>query len=182
MSVREPGVHVTFEMYPVVHGVESKSSGREITIDKPHVRIRVAGNDKEEFFGPATDQMKARFPEEWEAFERGNQVARHGTPLERWPQMTPSMVRTLKNLNILTVEDMATLSDAGLQKVGMGAQKLRTDAQRFLSLAQASADLEQMDEIKAQNAALMERLAALEKAAAEKPAKVPRKKREAAES
>lgn len=175
MSVREPGVHAEFEMFPLLNGLESKSAGREVYTDKPHVRIRVAGYDKDEFFGPATPEIQARFPEEWEAFKRGNEPITHGTPIDRWPQLTPSQVRMLKQLNIRTVEDMASLPDVGLQKVGMGAQKLREAAQKFLSLAQTAADLGRMEEIQAENATLKGQLEALSAQVAELAEKKTRK-------
>ena len=179
MSVREPGVHVVFEMYPVLHGLESKAAGREVYVDRPHARISVAGYDKDEVFVPANAQIQARFPEEWEAFQKGAEEPATGTPVNRWPQLTVSQVKMLQNLNIRTVEDVATLSDISLQKIGQGGQKLRADAQKFLSLAQAAADVEQMDELRQMNKSLMddlaavkETMAALQKQAADHAAEV----------
>jgi hypothetical protein len=148
----EPGVHVSFELFPVVNGVLSKEAGREVCVDKEYVRIRVAGNDKEEFFGPVNDQIKDRFPSEYESWKKGNDVPLVGTPIQNWPQLTVSQVRNLQSLGVRTVEDMATLSDVGLQKVGMGARKLQDDARKFLSLAQAAADVGQLDELREANA------------------------------
>lgn len=169
MSQSEPGVRVEFELYPVVNAIKSKAAGREVCDEKPHVRIRNAGEDKHEFFGPVNEQIKARFPQEWEAFERGSRVAESGTPIESWPARTRGEIRTLKGLNFYTVEDVASASDAAIQRYGMGGQKLRTDAQKFLSLAQASADVAQLDELKEANlqkdaelAAMRERMAAME--------------------
>jgi hypothetical protein len=144
----EAGVRIDFEMYPMVNAVKSKEAGREVCDDIPHVRIRNAGEDKHEFFGPVNEQIMARFPEEWEAFQRGSRVAESGTPVDRWPQLTPAQVRTFKGLNFYTVEDVASASDAAIQRYGMGGQKLRTDAQKFLSLAQAAADVAQLDDLK----------------------------------
>lgn len=144
----EPGVHVEFEMHPVVHGVLSKEAGREVCVDKEFVRIRVAGNDKEVIFRPVSDQIKARFPQEYEAWKRGQVEPTTGTPIDRWPQLTPGQAANLKSLNIRTVEDMATLSETGLQKVGMGARKLQDDARKFLSLAQNAADVGQLEELR----------------------------------
>jgi hypothetical protein len=144
----EPGVHVQFVMHPVVHGVMSKEAGREVCVDKEYVYIRVAGNDKEVIFRPVNDQVKARFPQEYEAWKKGQAEPTTGTPIDRWPQLTPGQAANLKGLNIRTVEDMATLSETGLQEVGMGARKLQEDARKFLSLAQAAADVGQLDELR----------------------------------
>lgn len=164
MSFREPGVHVEFVMQPVVHGQKSLEEGREVCVDKPHVRIRVAGNDKEEFFGPVNEQIRARFPEEWSAFEKGMTAPRIGTPIEDWPKlsMQPSLVRMLKNLAIFTVEDMAGCSDAALQKVGMGGQKLREDAQKFLTLAKSTADTSKVEALERENADLKDNMAKMQ--------------------
>lgn len=158
----EAGVHVRFFKEPMLHAARSKEEGRQVFIDKDHVEIKVAGNDKEVFVGPVNDQIKARFPDEWDRYQKaGENVARQGTPVKEWPQLTPSQVRMLEGLNIYTVEDMATLSDAGVAKIGMGGQKMRADAQRFISLARTAADLEQMDELKAANDLLKQQVAEL---------------------
>jgi hypothetical protein len=189
MSVREPGVHVEFEMYPMVHALESKSAGREVCVEKPHITVSVAGMEKEKFFGPVNDYWKQRFPEEWAAFEKGELVPVTGTPLNRWPQLTVGQVKNLKGLDFHTVEDVASASDASLQKV-MNGYKLREDAQKFLSLAQGAADLSQLEELREASrkkdelmAAQNERLAAMEAQMAalleQKPEEAPKRGRKA---
>lgn len=172
MSIREPGVQVEFFLDKVLQGAESVSSGREIYKDEPHVRIRVAGQDKSEVVRQVTAKDRARFPEEWAAFERGMEAPAHGTPIEQWGRVTPSLARTLRNLNIRTVEDLATLSDAGVTETGPGGFKLREDARKFLSLSQASADLSRLEELEKSNKEKDEALAAQGKQMAELEAKV----------
>lgn len=159
----EAGIHAIFEMVAVVNGVKSREAGREVCDDKPHVRIRVAGNDKEEFFGPVREEHKKRFPEAWEAFQKGCEVAKSGTPLERWGRVTPSLNRHLKNLNCYTVEDVASISDIGLQKIGPGGNELRREAQKFLSVNQTAADVARLDDLSAENVTLKEQLAELQR-------------------
>jgi hypothetical protein len=158
MSHREPGVNVRFYKEDVIHGLMSKEAGREVTIQKDFIEIRVAGNDKEVFVGPANEQMRGRFPEEWDAYQRGAGPEHIGTAVRRWPQLTQAQVRTLENHNIYTVEDMASVSDAGLQSLGMGARKLREDAQKFLSLSKLAADVALVDELRDENKALKEQM------------------------
>lgn len=136
----EPGVRAYFYKNAVLHGFQSQQEGRPIYIDQDWVTITVAGMDKDIIKRKATPADKERFADEWAAYERGQQQTRSGTPLDLWPRMTPGMVATLKGLNIMSVEDMATLSDLGCQKIGMGGYELRKDAQTYLnSAAQASA-------------------------------------------
>lgn len=161
MSVREPGVDVEFVNHPMLHGIKSAEEKRQVFVDVPHVRIKNAGQDKQVFFGPVNEQHEARFPEELAAFLKGNQVAKTGTPIEQWPQITPSQVLMLKNLNVFSVEDVATLSDEGVGNVGPGGFKLRDDARKFLVQSMTTADLARMDEVQAELAAAKEREKAL---------------------
>jgi hypothetical protein len=139
----EPGVHGVFFKNAVLHGFQSEQQKRAIYIDQDWIRITVAGQDKDIVERKVREDDKERFAVEWAKYEAGQAQARIGTPLEMWPRMTPGMVATLKAINILTVEDMATLSDTGVQRVGMEGYKLRTEAQSFLnSAAQASAVME----------------------------------------
>lgn len=144
------GTYVEFFNMPVLHGIESKAAGREIYVSKPHVRIRVAGNDKEVFVGPANEQRQKEFPAEWAAFLKGEEVPIHGTPLERWPQLTPERVANLKVAGFRTVEDIAQAPDFALQQIGMGAYALQKDARKFLSLAQSAADLVRLEKLEAE--------------------------------
>lgn len=146
----EQGVHPRFFKHPVLQGAKSRDAGREIYEDEDYIEIRVAGHGREVHVGPVTDTHKARFPEEWNAFQSGQTRAISGTPVNRWPQLTPSQVLMLESLNVWTVEDMATLSDAGVQAVGMGGYKLRDDARKFLSHAQTAADVGKLDELREQ--------------------------------
>lgn len=158
MSVREAGVQVEFYLDKVLQGKESQDAGREIYKDEPHVRIRVAGQDKSDIVREVKQKDKLRFPEEWSAFEKGMEAPRHGTPVEQWGRITPSLAATLRTINIRTVEDIASCSDAGVNEIGPGGFKLRDDARKFLSLSQSSADLNRMEELEKANKAKDEAL------------------------
>lgn len=152
------GTHIEFFHLPVIHGLESKAAGREVFVSKPHVRIKVAGQDKDVFVGPVNEQIKRDYAEEWEKFQQGNELPLVGTPLERWPFLTPERVLNLKSLNFRTVEDVAAAPDFAVQRIGMGGYALRDEARKFLSLAQASADVSHMEELRAAVAAKDEAL------------------------
>lgn len=157
MSIREAGVAVRFFNHPMLHGLKSAEEKRQVFVDKPHVEIVVAGQDKQKFVGPVNEQVKARFPEEYAEFLKGNEVAKTGTPIEQWPQITPSQVLMMKNINIYSVEDVATLSDEGVGNLGPGGYKLRDDARKFLVQAMTTADLARMDRVTEELAAARER-------------------------
>jgi hypothetical protein len=175
MSVREPGVQVKFFKHAMLHGVQSLAAGRQVFVDVDHVEIVVAGQDKQRFVGPANEQVQARFPEEWAQYLAGQQTERTGTPIEQWPQLTPSQVLMLKQINIYTVEDVASLSDENVRNTGPGGFKLRDDAKRFLTLAQTAANVTVMEDMQKQMRELAEANQALRSEMEAMKAKKPRK-------
>jgi hypothetical protein len=180
MSVREPGVQVKFFQHPMLHGKQSLEAGRQVFVDVPHVEIVVAGQDKQKFVGPVNEQIEARFPEEYALFLKGEQMVRTGTPIEQWPQLTPSQVMMLKQLNAYSVEDVASLSDENVRNLGPGGYKMRDDAAKFLKLALAASDAGKMEEIQKQMVAMAEANAALLARVAELEAKPEPKKKQPA--
>ena len=88
--------------------------------------------------------------------------------------MQPSLVRLLKNLAIFTVEDMASCTDAAIQKVGMGGQQLRVDAQAFLKAASVTADASKVAALEESNKSMADELQALKAQMAQLVAAKPR--------
>lgn len=111
--------------------------------------------------GRDTKGYCSRFPMEWEAFKRNSQVVEVGTPLEMWPhpQLTKARAAEFKGLNIHNVEQLASISDSALDKLGMGARKLREDAKTYLDTAKGMAPI---NELKSENEELRQKLEALE--------------------
>lgn len=99
----------------------------------------------------ATGEDTARFPAEYAAYESGlNEVEVVGTKLTEVPGITPAIERNYKLKGIRTAEELAGLSDAGCQNIGLGGITNRKAAQHMLAA---------------------KRLEALEAVAAEKPAR-----------
>jgi hypothetical protein len=145
----EPGVHGVFFKNPVLQGYQSEQQGRPVYMDQDWIRITIAGQDKDIVERKARAEDKERFSEEWKKYEAGQSQAKMGTPLEMWPRMTPSWVANLKALNIYSVEDLATVSDLGVQKIGMDGYKLRTEAQQYLNSASQTAAVMELEKLQA---------------------------------
>lgn len=150
-TVRKDNAHARFHMLAVKNEARSEAEGRPIFEDKEMVEIRIPGDKHISWVGPVTEQTKIdghwvdsrqRFPEAYAAFKRGEQVANTGTPLEQWPnpKLTAARVAELKALNIFSVEDLASVSDSNLGRMGMGARELRNDAQKYIETAKVSVD------------------------------------------
>lgn len=81
-----------------------------------------------------------RFAEHVEIFKRTGAGVANGTPLRDWPAIDARVAADLAGVGIYTVEDLAGLSDSGLQKAGMGARELQIRAKAFLAAAKDSAE------------------------------------------
>lgn len=127
-----------FFLKPIRMGAASDKEGRDIFEDREYVRILIPGDNKTIVVQEVKDEHRQRFARAYDAWKKTGQVAHDGTPLESWPAMSPARIQELKFLNIYTVEHVAGLSDAQLQRVGMGARELKVKAQAFLDTARDS--------------------------------------------
>lgn len=135
---------------------------------KPFVRIMAPGDKTNIIEQPVRDGHKQRFPRQWLHFQMQNNDAHLiGTPLKEWHEARPDEFNQMQieELNILkfqTVEQVATASDAQLQKIGMGAAGLREKARHFLlnktksdNHSEIESNKREIAELKAQLAAFM---------------------------
>ena len=117
---------------------ESEKAGREICRDVEMVYIYTPGDRTSVPCHKVTDEHRQRWPAQYAAFKKLRTVAHEGTALEDWPRMTPSRIRELKAVNLFTVENVAGMNDAIIQRLGMGGRELWWRRRR-LSQAQRTA-------------------------------------------
>jgi hypothetical protein len=126
---------------------ESAKQGRPIFKDQEFVAIIIPGIHGTSSHQPVNDEHRERWPKEYAAFKAGQEAPTEGTPLADWPNsaMTRSLVEELAYYNVRTVEQLATLDEAALARIGLGAQQLRATARTFLEVARTgTAPLEKM--------------------------------------
>lgn len=134
------------------------------------VKIMNPGDKTNVFDQPATDVHKMRFPRQWlayQAMKAGASGVTVGTPLAVWLQdrpddLTDNQLAELGVLGFQNVEQMASASDAQIQRVGMGGQGLRERARNYLAMkhrpaadAELAAARSEIDALKEQMAAMM---------------------------
>jgi len=108
---------------------------------RPFVRIMTPGDKTNVIETFANDDHKMRFPRQWLAFQMkgSDEVAMLiGVPLSRWRQERPDDLSEVQQaelqiLKFQTVEQVATSTDAQLQRIGMGAAGLRERARAYLT-------------------------------------------------
>lgn len=138
-----------FRYEPVLDQDASDVAGSNVYRDVPFVEIIIPGNSKERVIRPVAERDKIRWPEKWDRFTKsagdGGVMEIDGTPIEAWSQITPAQAKTLRSMDIQTVEQLSTVSDLDLQSLGMGMVDLRKKAIVYVELKN--------DEIKVQKVA-----------------------------
>lgn len=158
MSNPQSGVFVKFYMEAVEMKAESEKAGRPIYKEIPHIRIEYPGDRLNVFVSKAFDHFQKQYPQQWANFMAGQSEAIVGMPLTEWPQITKAQVKEAEFFNIRSVEQLSELSDAAIQKMGMGWQSLRKKAQDYLAAASGSAPL---SSIQAENERLRSEIEAI---------------------
>lgn len=157
-------VSVAFGLYPKLDEHKSASAGYEVYEEVEFVKIRVPGDQKMEYFQPASDRHKKRFPNAYQAFKNRTQgiAGRTGMPLEQWPAVSRSMAMTLKGAGIFTLEDLSVVGDQHIDRLGTNARELRDRARSYLQNAKDNAETlriaKERDEFKAQLEAMQRQI------------------------
>lgn len=188
MEERPP--YVQFEPRTIENRDASIKEGRYIAKDVNYVIVTAAGSKdtveriadewladierKASSSPPRFNPVHARhFKAMYEAFKEGNELPEVGTPIKGWAVISPAEQENIIRANVRTVEDLASINDAGMMRIGMGAMALKTKAMAWLDSAndhgKVSAQVSalkvkseeqerRIDELMAANRALMEKL------------------------
>lgn len=163
---------IQFYKRPVINPSKSTAAGRSVYDEKDYIIIRTPGSQLSVVESRVVGtKYEKRFAKQYAAWKADQNVAQSGTPLEAFPFLVGKvgLIAELKYLNIQTVEQLASVSDGGLQSF-MGGFELRKRAQEWLeSTTGTDAQLATLAE---ENAKLKARLDALEVARSE-PAQTP---------
>lgn len=157
---KNDGIIPQFYIQTALNKFKSNQEGRPIYDEIEFIRIIIAGDRNNQPERKVREEDKQRWPVEYAAFKRGEKMAESGTPLEQWPACSRAMAASMKHYNVFTVEQLAGLSDTGLQSIGMGAREMQKQAIAYLEYAKDSALPAKMV---AENERLQSTVAALQK-------------------
>lgn len=144
--------------------VEFYLSDEERYKGTPFVRIIVPGDKTNVIEQPVREDHKERFPRQWLYFQMKSQDGGIiGTPISEWHKAAPEdinrgQVEELSILKFQSVEQLATASDAQLQRFGMGGAGLRDRAKMFITRKNRTDSQVELDETKKQLAELQEQM------------------------
>lgn len=130
---REPRNYVKFYRQWVRNNFKSKEQGIEVGEHQDFIMIVSPGQTKTEVRRKASDADKMQYAQEFAAYEQGKDMQMSGTPIELLPGLAAGMADAFKAQYIYTIEQMATVSDMAMQKIGMGAGEIRTRAKNYLA-------------------------------------------------
>jgi len=96
-------------------------------------------------------------------FKEGQEIPVEGTSIKVWPVATPAQIALLTSLNVRTVEELATLPDDGIRRIGMGGIDLKNKAKAWLAAANDKGKLtEEMAALQKKNGLLESNLQAMQ--------------------
>jgi hypothetical protein len=133
--------------------------------DTDFIRIGIPGDKNVVIDTQATEEYKARFKRQWDAYRGFKDLKGH--PIEEWDEIVDGMKKELAYQGFKFVEQLAGAPDAAFARL-MGGTQLRAKARAFLDRGKINSDIvikEQASQIQE----LQEKMAILMEALNEKP-------------
>lgn len=143
---------------------KSQQLGRRWSKSEVYIRIQVPG-ERDYVDRPVRDEDKIRFPRHWSLYQRGHEQIPDGSPVDLLFPQSPEIPANLHGMGIHTVEQLAGLTEHGVQTIGMGASQWRNMAVQFLDTAKGGRAFhqlkKQLDDEKNKNEVLANQVAML---------------------
>ena len=124
---------IIFHMRKIKNNFLSKQQDELYYDDIPYMKIISPGQRYSTVDRKVHAKDKAEHKEQWEAFEKKQELRTNGTPLSEWSGVETDMIRELEHMNVFTVEDLANVNDANLTNIGPGARKLQDAAKLYVA-------------------------------------------------
>lgn len=170
--LEKQNVRVKITTKTLKHDGKSAAAGIEIYEDIEYVEIFIIGdaaNTVSKALKYLSDQQRKDY-EPLIAYFRASRehVPQTGTPLKMTPWLSPAQVATYEASGVLTLENLATLSDANIAKFGMGARDHARKAQAHLTAAKDASEVNRLVDmetrLRAENDDLRRQMVELKKA------------------
>ena len=146
-KLEERPPYIRFEFQAVEDRARALETGQYAAKDVAFVIITPAGSRDELIYvaeewldrqkeaarlGRLNPAWLRHYQETYKAFLQNEEAPLIGTPLTHWPGLSPAQYSNLKSANLRTVEDVATMNEEAIRRVGMGGRQLQIRAQAFL--------------------------------------------------
>lgn len=147
----DQNLHVWFSRKSRKNTYQSDMQGRPIYEPIDYVKIQQPG-ERDYFEGPVTEAHKQRFPDRYRQFlDQVDQIP-EGTPIKLLFPNEDAVVETMLDLHIQTVEQLATITEQGIERLGMMGRKYVAKAQQALDKAEAVREVSKLERVVADQA------------------------------
>lgn len=161
---KERPPYVTFEIRAEEDREKSIESGIYSTKDVDYAIITPAGSKDrierrvDEWLENMQQQaQEGRVPMEWvrayrdayKAWKEDRQIPDSGHPIVNWPAISPAQIKSLLDLRVRTIEDLAEANEETLNRIGMGSRTLKQRAQDWLDNAKTGATIADLTQLRA---------------------------------
>ena len=121
-----------------LHGLRTEAEGRPVHVPVVLLKVFHPG-ERYPLIVEKQPHHEFEFARQWAAFQAGEQADAEGTPISVLFPTNEALVRTLRGRHIFTVEQLADLSEPGIQGLGMGARRHVERAKQYLDAARGGA-------------------------------------------
>ncbi len=117
-------LYVKFFNHRILNEAETERRGVKCFDTKEFVKIQRMGEKLTVFMGEATLTHRRRFPAHYQHYKEGKSD-NHGIPLEAWEyQLSESDVMTFKQMGIFFVHQLAAMSPAQQEALGLDSRRI----------------------------------------------------------
>jgi len=175
---KERPAYVRFERVAKENKAKSLEAGHYVADDvdyalitPPYSKDEVRVKAKQWFENMEADVRNNRMPVEWQegyikqyrAWQNGQEIPLNGTPILGWGLISPAMQKTLIEMRVMTVEDLAAANDEGLRRMGMGALEHKNKAITWLATLKDKGSVAlEAAQLRSENAILADRVRVME--------------------
>ena len=142
---------------------KSIEEGRAVYVDRDMVAITNPGA-RDEVVRRAEDKAKQDQYVAWayDQWKKTKAQPTDGTPLDMVPFLKPSQIKELQHINVMSLENLAGMSDVQAQRAGINGAELVRKAKAYLQSAKDSAIVmkleSQLTDLRRDNDALKEQI------------------------
>ena len=130
---------VKFYSQWVQNNFKTAQEGRPVGEAMDYIEIRAPGQDKTVVKRAVKTADQVEYAREFALYKAGEEQTHEGTPLVEWTALNQEDVTRLTSCHIYTIENLAGLSDAGLEELkmrfGPGLRDLQKRAKYYLEEA-----------------------------------------------
>lgn len=136
-------LYVKFYTRSVQNKWQSDQAGRPIFEPRDFIQIIQPG-ERDMIDREVREEDQFRFPKQWAAYQAKLEQAPTGTLLSVLYPSEPHIVDSMAALKIITVEQLANLSEQGISRLGMGGREHVKRAKDFIEASEKFTGAHQM--------------------------------------